>query len=158
ILSYEAQPQALDDGLIEAGTPECRGPSEVVLYQRAQEDLLVRAIPIVARRLDGELTLLKNCRDAAGHTYGAQENYEADLARGVWLGVWRAGLAALTLPTIVAGLLTWAFVVVMVPVLLALMLVLALAGFVPGLRWLHPGLGPRGRVLQALLRPLVWVE
>ena len=33
----------------------------------------------------GELGLLKNCRDADGHTYGAQENYEAIIASGARL-------------------------------------------------------------------------
>ncbi len=157
VLSYEHHPTGLEDGLIETGTPECRGPSEVVLYQRAHEDLLVRAMPEVGRQLGGELTLLKNCRDAEGHTYGAQENYEAELARGGRLFAWRAGLVALAPLFVVSGLALWAIMIAFVPIVLALILALALVGLMPGMRWLHRGVGLPARVMK-LLQPVVWLE
>ena len=33
-----------------------------------------------SRGFPGQLGLLKNCRDARGHCYGAQENYDAQIA------------------------------------------------------------------------------
>jgi Pup amidohydrolase len=87
---YEALASAHDGGLIEGATPECRGPSQVLLYQRAQEELLLRALPRTQRAIGaaghfGELGFLRNCRDAEGHIYGAQENYEAVIAEGLSL-------------------------------------------------------------------------
>lgn len=128
---YETQLIALADGLVEGATPECRGPSSVVLYQRAQDSLLAEATPIAASRLakagfGGDLGLLKNCRDADGHWYGAQENYELEIARGVALAAWRVGLAVL-LPVALAGaLLTWVVMIALIAVVVAgLVLVLA---------------------------------
>lgn len=80
-------------GLVEGATPECRTPRQLLAWQRGQDRLLGEAAR--ASRSDGEFTLLKNDRDSRGHFYGAQENYEADVARGVWLWVWRAGLAGM---------------------------------------------------------------
>ncbi|HUF60475.1 MAG TPA: proteasome accessory factor PafA2 family protein [Verrucomicrobiales bacterium] len=97
--AYEFLPTASQRGLLEAGTPECSSALETVLYQRAQERLLVEAIPEVERRLGcrpGQIGLLKNCRDAQGHIYGTQENYDAELARGWRLAAYRI-LAAATL-------------------------------------------------------------
>ncbi len=98
---YEFLPHAYQGGLIEGATPECHGPGELLLYQRAQESLLIRAIPLAESSLaddgwPGSIGLIKNCRDAEGHTYGAQENYEAEVASGVGLFALRA-VAALSL-------------------------------------------------------------
>jgi Pup amidohydrolase len=139
VIHYEAPPYASEDGLVEGATPECRGPSAALLYQRAQDALLVEATPIAAEALaragyEGELGLLKNCRDAEGHHYGAQENYEVEIARGLGLAIWRAGIAAL-LPLIIAGtLLTWALVVGLLAVAIPVVLVAVLAGVVLGER------------------------
>jgi hypothetical protein len=111
---YEFLPHAPAAGLIEASTPECHGPSELLLYQKAQERMLLDALPETNARLRGqghagELGLLKNCRDAYGNVYGAQENYEVELARGPALLAYRVVLAAL-MPLIVAtSLLTLLF-------------------------------------------------
>ena len=156
LLCYEEQ-QQLGDGMVETGTPECRGPSEVILYQRAHENLLVRAMSQVGPALGGEMTLLKNCRDAEGHTYGAQENYEVEIARGGSLFAWRAGLIALLPLNVMSVLVMWLLVVVMVPTILALLLGVALVGLVPGMKWLTRGVGADGRVLR-MLRPMIWVE
>jgi Pup amidohydrolase len=99
-LNYEVYPHALRGGLLEASTPECRGPSQLLLYQKAQEALLLEALPIAQEKLHaagfcGELGLLKNCRDAENHVYGAQENYEVEIARGPILWLYRLGLALL---------------------------------------------------------------
>ncbi len=107
---YEYLPYRVDGGLIEGATPECRGPSQLLLYQRAQEALLRKVIPKAEATLSllgypGKLGLLKNCRDAEGHIYGAQESFQATLARGAWLLLYRLGLAFL-LPVLLATTLS----------------------------------------------------
>jgi hypothetical protein len=138
---YEFLPRAPSDGLIEASTPECRGPSELLLYQKAQERMLLDALPGANELLRtqgyvGELGLLKNCRDALGNVYGAQENYEVEFARGPALLVYRVVLASL-LPMIVATSLlalvvSLAWIVVFgTPFLILLGVLVALTFFVP---------------------------
>lgn len=136
-IHLETQLSALDDGLVEGATPECRGPSDVLLYQRAQDALLTEATPIAQRALaadgfPGELGLLKNCRDAEGHWYGAQENYELEIARGPWLVAWRAGIAALGPIVVAATLVTWAVALVVLALLVAVGLVAWIAGLAIG--------------------------
>ena len=80
--AYEALPTAERDGLIEGATPECFTPLELLRYQRAQEMWLVKALRSRRIRHDRSFHgcgLLKNCRDAEGHTYGSQENYEVEI-------------------------------------------------------------------------------
>jgi len=65
VLHYERRPAAMSDGLVEGGTPECRGPSTALVYQRAQDALLEQATPGVASRLAalgyrGDVGLIKN--------------------------------------------------------------------------------------------------
>jgi hypothetical protein len=126
---YEFLPRAPNQGLIEASTPECRGPSELLLYQKAQEQILLDALPktnelLRAQGYAGELGLLKNCRDARGNVYGAQENYEVELARGPALLAYRVGLASL-MPLIVAtSLVAVAFLFAWLVVLIVVTLVL----------------------------------
>ncbi|MEL6177879.1 MAG: proteasome accessory factor PafA2 family protein [Myxococcota bacterium] len=99
-----------DGGLIEGATPECRGPGQLLLYQRALDQLLLEALPEVMEELPhrGSVGLLKNCRDAQGHIYGAQENYEATLAEGLALVMYRLGLLLL-LPCIVVTVVCYWF-------------------------------------------------
>ena len=97
---YEFIPKAFQHGLIESKTPECVSASEVLLYQKAQEELLIQAIPFAERALElqgfpGTLHILKNCRDSEGHIYGAQENYEVEIARGFRLHMLKGGLVLL---------------------------------------------------------------
>ncbi len=82
--NYEFIPSAFDGGLIEGGTPECQSPTELLVYQRAQERLLCKAVADVNEEVSGQgtLSLIKNCKDAKGNIYGAQENYE------VLIGSW----------------------------------------------------------------------
>ena len=80
-ICYEFLPYSIDGGLLEAATPECSQPVDILRYQRAQEALLWSCIPDAEHRLSrlgfpGELGLLKNACDAEGHRYGPQENYE----------------------------------------------------------------------------------
>ncbi|MEE8526861.1 MAG: proteasome accessory factor PafA2 family protein [Thermoanaerobaculia bacterium] len=133
---YEFLPQRMDGGLIEGATPECRGPRQLLLYQRAQEALLQAALPLAAADLaadgaGGEVGLLKNSRDAEGNVYGAQENYEAEIASGVALWLYRLGLALL-LP--VLALVTAVTFLVVVVLLAAAVVGFAVALLVPSWR------------------------
>jgi Pup amidohydrolase len=97
---YESVPYCDEGGLIEGATPECRGPAQLLVYQKAQEALLLASISdaegiLRSSGFPGKLGLLKNCRDAEGHVYGAQESFEVALARGMGLVLYRVGLAAL---------------------------------------------------------------
>lgn len=94
---FEAERPAAGGGLIEGSTPECTGPREAVVYQRAQDRLLGECAE--ARHFQ----LLKNDRDACDNVYGAQESYETILATGFLLFLWRLGLVLL-FPLV---LLTW---------------------------------------------------
>ncbi len=114
---FEAERPAAGGGLIEGATPECRGPREAVTYQRAQDRLLAEA----AR--DRGFQLLKNDRDARGNVYGAQENYEATLATGGHLFLWRLGLVCL----FPLAVLTW---LGMLGFLIATLLYFALAALI----------------------------
>lgn len=132
--NYEALPYAPEAGLVEGATPECHSPHELLLYQRAQEALLMRAKPDAQRYLErrghpGELGLIKNCRDAEGHIYGAQESYEVEIARG-WRLLLLRGLAAVSLLPL---LLWW------VAYLLLISALVVVALLVPAVAWLVYG-------------------
>jgi len=99
---YENLPFAEQGGLLEGSTPECLSASEVLKYQRAQEALLIQALPIAKEDLEkdgikGVLGLIKNCRDAHGNTYGAQENYEVEITHGLPLIGYRVAVLATVL-------------------------------------------------------------
>lgn len=97
---FETERPALGGGLIEGSTPECRSPRQLLAWQRAQDQMLAEAAEVA---FAGRVRLIKNDRDAAGNIYGAQENYEATLAEGWRMVVWRAALVLL-LPL---ALITW---------------------------------------------------
>lgn len=97
---FETERPALGGGLIEGSTPECRSPRQLLAWQRAQDEMLAEATEAA---FGGAVRLIKNDRDAEGNVYGAQENYEATLAAGWRLSVWRAALVLL-LPL---AMLTW---------------------------------------------------
>ena len=107
--------------MIEGATPECRGPRQVLIYQRAQDHLLSESARSAA--VAGHFQLVKNDRDAQGNVYGAQENYEAQIGTGLGLFAWRAGLV-LMFPLVV---LYWITFFVMIALLLGY---LALAGII----------------------------
>lgn len=168
-LSYESASWARDKGLVEGGTPECRSPGAALIQQRAQDMLLAGVLPEVERRLalrghPARVTLRKNCRDAEGNVYGAQENYEAELARGPALWAWRAGLVALVPVALVSTLGTWAVALVALAVAIVTLVPMGLAGL--GSAWVRRRalyqevFGRHGA--QALERmfapPLSWIE
>lgn len=99
---FEAERPSAGGGLIEGATPECHSPRELLAYQRAQDTLLSECA--AKADLPGRLTLIKNDRDAKGNVYGAQENYQATIATGPRLWLWRLGLIAL----FPLAVLTWA--------------------------------------------------
>lgn len=113
---FETERIASDGGLVEGATPECRGPTQLLAYQRAQDRLLSQAAQTAP--VDGDLRLIKNCRDSRDNVYGAQENYEATLASGWRLLVWRVGLILL-LPVVPMMWLCLLMVIVAVFVYLA---------------------------------------
>ena len=91
--AYEALPTAEKDGLIEGATAECSTPHELLCQQRAQEAWLKKALASHQVQADQAFQgcgLLKNCRDAEGHIYGSQENYEAEIGSPFWLLLYRA--------------------------------------------------------------------
>lgn len=121
---FEAEHSAKRAGLVEGATPECRGPRELLLYQRAQDLVLAQAAE--AAEVGGEFRLIKNDRDSRGNIYGAQENYEAVLARGPTLWLWRIGLLLL-LPL---AIVTWLVGLTLFLVAVAVM-ILVLAVYIP---------------------------
>lgn len=89
---FETRRPASGIGLVEGSTPECRSPRALLAQQRAMDRLLAES----ARRVSPDrFFLLKNCRDSRGTAYGAQENYEATLATGWRLTLWRIGAGCL---------------------------------------------------------------
>ena len=82
-LAYEARDDHALDGLIESATPECRTAREAMLYSRAFDRMLAEAVPAAEgllreRGFRGRLLIAKNSADAAGRTYGCNENYLCD--------------------------------------------------------------------------------
>ncbi len=141
-LSYESLPWAREAGLVEGGTAECRSPATALLYQRAQDQLLVDALPYAERglrrqNLPAAVSLRKNCRDAEGNIYGAQENYEATIAEGPRLWCWRAGLAALLPIAVVSTVGTWTVAVLALLLSIAVLLPYGLLGLV--VPWVREG-------------------
>jgi len=61
----------------ELSTPECASARQVLLYDRAGEEILRRAMTASARHLtDGaEIVVYKNNSDGKGQSYGCHENY-----------------------------------------------------------------------------------
>jgi hypothetical protein len=125
---YEYLPTHPHEGLFEAATPECRGPSQLLLYQRAQERLLLQAIPLArdalaAQGFMGSLGLIRNARDAEGNTYGPQENYEVEAPKGI-NGIAFRGVVLAVMPLMaVATICTWAVALALIIATLSMLLV-----------------------------------
>ncbi|MFZ9076654.1 MAG: proteasome accessory factor PafA2 family protein, partial [Ilumatobacteraceae bacterium] len=64
----------------ECSTPECRTVSDVVLYDRAAEEIMRRSMTRAASLLHdgGEIVVYKNNSDGKGNSYGCHENYVVD--------------------------------------------------------------------------------
>lgn len=64
----------------ECSTPECRTTSEVVLYDRAAEEIMRRSMERARALLpgNGEIVVYKNNSDGKGNSYGCHENFLVD--------------------------------------------------------------------------------
>lgn len=171
--NYEVLGIAPHGGLLEGATPECTSAGELLTYQRAQEALLRDAVQAARVELGaagypGTVSLLKNCRDAYGHLYGAQENYTIEVARGWRLAAMRLGLMLLLPVHLLFAAFCWALIAVLamgvlvfVPVLVVLMLV---SLFVPALAaWLDRMFGADGEDPDKRQRPrlankIYWID
>ncbi|HHO54022.1 MAG TPA: hypothetical protein ENK18_24910 [Deltaproteobacteria bacterium] len=136
-LYYEFMPRSPEGGLVEAGTPECRTPAQLLCYQRAQDRLLRTAThqaqhALARRGIDGQLALLKNCRDAQGNVYGAQENYEAILCSGPGRLLWALAVCAALPLALLAALIHLGLIIsvlsLVVPLLFVGVFALAMSG------------------------------
>ncbi len=118
--AYEAIPTAERDGLIEGATPECVTPYELLCHQRAQESWLKDALqspPIRDDALFAGCGLLKNCRDAEGHIYGSQENYEVAVGNIFWRWIYRTIVCVSVPITFLATAVILAIVLILVLVI-----------------------------------------
>ncbi|MCG8650945.1 MAG: proteasome accessory factor PafA2 family protein, partial [Pirellulales bacterium] len=88
-VTFESHPalHALPGGLVEIATPEVRSPDELLACQRSIDALAADAAADSETSFD--LRVLKNSSDALGHVYGCHENYEAEVASGLGLFVYR---------------------------------------------------------------------
>jgi proteasome accessory factor A len=124
---HETRGDLFDDpafGCIEGATPECRGPRQLALYQRAQDSLLAEATrdtPIT----EGSVALVKNNGDAEGNLYGSHENYELTVATGWRFRLWCVGMAAFTplVPLAVVGAITLGVAGTLLPIVGMLILI-----------------------------------
>ncbi len=94
-VTFESHPSmhASPGGLVEIATPEVRSPDELLACQRSIDALAADAAADSETSFD--LRVLKNSSDALGHVYGCHENYEAEVARGIWLLLYRFFVAIL---------------------------------------------------------------
>jgi proteasome accessory factor A len=131
---FETERPAQGGGLIEGATPECRSPRQLLAWQRAQDELLSNA---AEQAFGSSVRLVKNDRDAVGNAYGAQENYEATLASGWRLGLWRTALLVLLPLALVTWLLLWIIdAAVAIYALAATVVYLTAERFLPRPEWL----------------------
>jgi proteasome accessory factor A len=107
-------------GSLRGATPECRGPQEVVRYQRAMDQLVSQSARLT--ELNGQLSLFKLDRHTTSRS-GAHESYEANLGESWQLGCWRLGLLFL-MPLVLA---TWLGLGLLI---IGILLYLAIAGLV----------------------------
>ncbi len=94
-VTFESHPSmhTSPGGLVEIATPEVRSPDELLACQRSIDALAADAAADSETSFD--LRVLKNSSDALGHVYGCHENYEADVACGIWLLIYRLFVVAL---------------------------------------------------------------
>ena len=164
---YEYLPYRSEGGLIEGATPECRGPGQLLLYQKAQEALLLKAIDaaelhLTSHGFPGKLGLLKNCRDAEGHVYGAQESFQVPIASGIGLACYRLGLACLVPLLAITVLAGWGLFLLLAIIALVIGLGSAVVMSLPPFRhkrWLERLLSHEDRTLEnAMGRFLYWLS
>lgn len=88
-VTFESHPTMHSNpgGFIEIATPEVREPTELLACQKSIDALATDA---AADSLTGfDIRILKNSSDALGHVYGCHENYQTDVASGIWLLIYR---------------------------------------------------------------------
>lgn len=92
-ITFESHPAfyASPGGLVEVASPEVRSPDELLACQRSLDCLVADATADSETSFD--LRVLKNSSDALGHVYGCHENYDAEVASGVWLAIYRCCIA-----------------------------------------------------------------
>ncbi|MCA9135724.1 MAG: proteasome accessory factor PafA2 family protein [Planctomycetales bacterium] len=101
-VTFESHPSlhALPGGLVEIATPEVASPDELLACQRSIDDLVADAATECCEDID--LRVLKNSSDALGHVYGCQENYDAEVASGIWLLVYRGFVCLLWMMQVIS--------------------------------------------------------
>jgi hypothetical protein len=91
--------ELLAEAYLEASTPECKSPMELLeshlALQQLATDSIRRQFP------DRSVRLIQGNHDGNGHTYGQHESYEVNVANGIALLGWRIGIALL-LPCVLA--------------------------------------------------------
>ena len=117
---FELDRPSTGSGSLRSATPECRGPLEVVRYQRAMDQLVSQSARLT--EMNGQLSLLKMDRHASGRA-GGHESYEANLGESWRLGCWRLGLLLL-MPLVLA---TWLGLGLLI---IGILVYLALAGLI----------------------------
>ncbi len=105
-VTFESHPSmhSSPGGLIEFATPEVRSPDELLACQRSLDALAAEAASESETSFD--LRVLKNSSDALGHVYGCQENYEAVVATGLGLWIYRGFILLLWFMQIVSLLVS----------------------------------------------------
>lgn len=93
-LEYESQLPAFREGVIEAASPECRSPRDVVIWSAAQDRLLAEAVPEAGRLLAaqgyvGQIVIGKNNLGSEGYSVGSHENYWVEDRPGWWRALLR---------------------------------------------------------------------
>ncbi|WP_345685307.1 proteasome accessory factor PafA2 family protein [Novipirellula caenicola] len=101
-VTFESNPTLHDTpgGLIEIATPEVRSPEELLTCQRSIDQLVADATAESETSFD--LRVLKNSSDSYSHIYGCQESYDAEVASGVWLLVYRIFVCLLWMMQVVS--------------------------------------------------------
>lgn len=94
-IALESDPlgNASRGALVEFATPEVHSPEELLACQRSLDRLASEAAADCRGQFD--VRILKNSVDARGHVYGCQENYETEVATGLWLWIYRAWMLLL---------------------------------------------------------------
>lgn len=143
VVWFECVRPSTNLGLVEGATPECRDPYDLVAAQRAQDRILEEAAE------QHGVTLLKNCRDAQGRAYGAQESYEIEFVRGLWKQAWRLYAIFVLLPVSIAvnGIAS--------AIMVGSMVLLPFTAALTFLLWPFQGRPARTRTFDYLIGP-VW--
>lgn len=150
LVHYEARGDSYYQGLIEGCTPECISPKELIIYQRALDDILKDLISLTEERLvqkgfTGRLVLGKNSNDAHGNSYGCHENYWVE--DPVWWPLYFLYPLTLAIVVLIGVPIIWilgalsAFILAVLLADVAGMHVCAALGRIPGLGWLFRPLG-----------------